>query len=220
VGHRHRRPARRLDQVGHRSWRVWDAASGQELLVVRGHEEPVSAAAFTPDGARIVSGADDHTVRVWDAASGQELLVLRGHEGSVSAAAFTPDGARIVSGGADDTVRVWDAASGQELLVLRGHEGSVWAAAFSPDGARIVSGADDDTVRVWFVGSDDAGLVAHACELSPRDLSPEAIKRFNLDPAAPWPCAERAKALWPHPVRAAAEPAAGPAKDAGAAAPQ
>ena len=59
------------------------------------------AAAFSPDGARIVSGSDDSTVRVWDAASGAELLVLRGHEGSVKAAAFSPDGARIVSGSDD-----------------------------------------------------------------------------------------------------------------------
>ena len=101
------------------------------------------AAAFSPDGARIVSGSGDSTVRVWDAASGAELLVLRGHEGCGHAAAFSPDGARIVSGSDDETVRVWDAASGAELLVLRGHEGAVGRPAFSPDGARIVSGSDD-----------------------------------------------------------------------------
>jgi WD domain, G-beta repeat len=136
----------------------------------------------------------------------RELMVLRGHEGRINAAAFSPDGARIVSGSWDGTVRVWDAASGAEQLVLRGHEEPVSAAAFLPDGARIVSGSDDQTVRVWdrvwFVGKDDAALVAHACGRLPRDLSPKAIERFNLDPDAPWPCAERAKTLWPHPMAA------------------
>jgi hypothetical protein len=51
----------------------------------------------------------------------------------------------------------------------------------------------------------------------PRDLSPEAMERFNLDPDAPWPCTERAKTLWPHPVATAIEPAAKPGKNAGAA---
>ena len=31
-----------------RTVRVWDAASGAELLVLRGHEGPVYAAAFSP----------------------------------------------------------------------------------------------------------------------------------------------------------------------------
>ena len=42
--------------------RVWDAASGKELLVFDGHEG-VLAAAFSPDGARIVSGSTDGTIR-------------------------------------------------------------------------------------------------------------------------------------------------------------
>jgi hypothetical protein len=82
----------------------------------------------------------------------------------------------------------------------------------------MVSAYDDGTVLVWFVGADDAGLVAHACESLPRSLSLEAIQRFNLDPDAPWPCAERAKTLWPHPVQAAIAPAAGPKENTGGAA--
>jgi WD40 repeat protein len=96
--------------------RVWDAASGAELLVLRGHEGDVWAAGYSPDGARIVSGSGA-TVRVWDAASGAELLVLRGHEGDVLAAGYSPDGARIVSASADNTVRVtWIGRSKQELI--------------------------------------------------------------------------------------------------------
>ena len=32
-------------------------------MALRGHEGPVNAAVFSPDGARIVSGSDDGTVR-------------------------------------------------------------------------------------------------------------------------------------------------------------
>ena len=97
-------------------------------------------------------------------------------------------------------------------MVLRGHEDWVEAAGFSPDGAHIVSGSGDGTVRVWFVGKNDAALVAVACASLPRDLSSEEIERFNIDPDAPWPCAERARTLWPHPVADTIAPAAGPEK--------
>jgi len=129
--------------------RLWDASSGQELAVLRGHEGLVFPVAFSPDGSRIASGSGDKTVRLWDVSSGQELAVLRGHEGGVSSVAFSPDGSRIVSGSWDNTVRLWDASSGQELAVLRGSEDTVTSVAFSPDGSRIASGSWDGTVRLW-----------------------------------------------------------------------
>ena len=61
--------------------RLWEAATGQELAVLRGHEGEVLSAVFSPDGARIVTASDDDTARLWEAATGQEIAVLRGHEG-------------------------------------------------------------------------------------------------------------------------------------------
>ena len=46
------------------------------------HEGRVRSAAFSPDGARVVTASDDNTARVWDAASGQEIASLKGHEGT------------------------------------------------------------------------------------------------------------------------------------------
>ncbi len=47
--------------------RVWDAARGDELLLLlRGHEDDVWSVAFSPDGSRIASGSSDWTVRLWD----------------------------------------------------------------------------------------------------------------------------------------------------------
>jgi hypothetical protein len=45
---------------------VWDAASGQEIASLKGHEAYVSSAAFSPDGARAVTASWDNTARLWD----------------------------------------------------------------------------------------------------------------------------------------------------------
>jgi WD40 repeat protein len=122
--------------------------SGWRLLL-RGHESGVQSAAFSPDGARIVTASYDTTARIWDAATGKEITVLRGHENGVWSPAFSPDGARIVTASSDKTARIWDAATGKEITVLRGHQDSVRSAAFSPDGSRIVTASSDKTARIW-----------------------------------------------------------------------
>jgi WD40 repeat protein len=100
--------------------KVWDAATGKDLLSLKGHRFTVWTACFSPDGKRLASGGDDRTVRVWDAATGKELLVLKGHADTVRCVCFSPDGRRLASASRDGTVSVWDAESGQMLRVLSG----------------------------------------------------------------------------------------------------
>ena len=58
--------------------KVWEAASGKELLTLKGHSGQIWSVAFSPDGQRIVTGSEDNTAKVWEAASGKELLTLYG----------------------------------------------------------------------------------------------------------------------------------------------
>jgi WD40 repeat protein/tetratricopeptide (TPR) repeat protein len=128
--------------------KVWDAQTGQEQLTLQGHTGPVDYVCFGPDGRRLASASQDHTVRVWDAQTGQEQLTLQGHTNGVLSVCFSPDGRRLASAG-DETVRVWDAQTGQQQLTLQGHTSGVDGVCFGPDGLRLASASSDQTVKVW-----------------------------------------------------------------------
>jgi WD40 repeat protein len=86
--------------------KVWDSATGQELLTLKGHTGWVSGVAFSPDGKRLATASADNTAKVWDAQTGQELLSLHTHW--PSRVVFGPDGKRLASTG-DGSVTIWDA---------------------------------------------------------------------------------------------------------------
>ena len=87
--------------------KLWDAASGEEVMTLRGHEGAVMSVAFSPNGTRVVSGSDERTIKLWDAASGEEVATLRGHQDRVTSVAFSSDGMRVASGSSDRTIKLW-----------------------------------------------------------------------------------------------------------------
>ncbi len=54
--------------------KLWDAATGQELLTLKGHASDVWSVAFSPDGKRLATGSRDQTVKLWSAATEKEVL--------------------------------------------------------------------------------------------------------------------------------------------------
>ncbi len=112
-------------------------------------ESVITSAAFSPDGARVLTGSWDKTARLWDAATGRAIRAFKGHRSSVSAVAFSPDGRRVLTGSEDKTARLWDAATGTEIRTFKGHENFVTSVTFSPGGERVLTGSDDKTARLW-----------------------------------------------------------------------
>jgi WD40 repeat protein/mono/diheme cytochrome c family protein len=73
---------------------------------------PVTAVAFSPDGAAAALGSVGE-VRVYEAGEGSKrLATLSGHTGPVFAIAYSPDGNVIATGGFDGNIRLFDAKSG------------------------------------------------------------------------------------------------------------
>ena len=135
--------------------RVWDAATGQELLTLKGHTGDLFSVAFSPDGKRLASAGRDKTAKVWDGATGRLLFTLQGHTDVVIRVCFTPDGKRLATGSPDKTIKVWDVATGEERLTLRGN---TWLVGFSPDGKLLTRSSADKTVMLWDAASGQERL--------------------------------------------------------------
>lgn len=129
--------------------RLWDNVNAGGLGRMDGHTDKVLAAAFSPDGETVATGAMDNSVRLWDVKSMEQRFVLEGHEDGVSSVAFSPDGKMLASGSWDGSVRFWDLASGKESGKIDGHSEDIKCLAFSPDGKLLVSGSADWTIRLW-----------------------------------------------------------------------
>jgi RNA polymerase sigma factor (sigma-70 family) len=133
----------RLASAGGNPWqgdhtvRLWDVASGRELLRLDGHGVPISSIAIAPDD-KIATAAEDGFVHVWDRRSGRHLHRLEGD----SQIAFTNDGQRLTSWGtwqSDGTMRIWDARSWQALRQIKLPTAKDYWTAVSADGKAAVS---------------------------------------------------------------------------------
>ncbi len=151
------RDGSRLASADGRSLRLWDAASGKELLNVKAE---ASMLAFSPDGKQLLSYGNNYRnrpfegeVRLFDAATGGLLRVLSGHQQTMQGVAWSPDGKQLASCGGTEGQRpwkpgevfLWDAETGKKLLSLTGHTGPVYSVDFSPDSKKLVTASADGT---------------------------------------------------------------------------
>jgi serine/threonine protein kinase len=85
---------------------VSETISGRMLCTYRGHQEPASVVAWSPDSKHIASSADA-TVHVWDAKTGKHIFTYQGHASRVNVLAWSPDGKHVASASGDQTVHTW-----------------------------------------------------------------------------------------------------------------
>ncbi|MFC9661253.1 hypothetical protein ACFVJ5_13540 [Nocardia sp. NPDC127606] len=109
--------------------RIWNADTGAAVgNPVTGNFGAVDSVAFSPDGARVVTGGSDKTVRMWDPNTGQPVGNPLELKAAVQSVAFTPDGNRIVAI-ADNTAQVFHADPDAALATEVGGSRAVELAA-------------------------------------------------------------------------------------------
>jgi WD40 repeat protein len=162
--------------------KVWDTASGDELLTLsRG---PEMRLAFSADGRRLIS-ASAASVRVWDAkvwdvATGEELTVSD-HEPSFGELAVSAFGKHILSsqftgsllGGGHDFIELRNASRGELEFSLTRWNGGVLAV--DKEGQRVATAENGKNIKLWDVatGVETVAIGTHGENLTCLKFSPD-----------------------------------------------
>lgn len=128
----------------------------------------LTAAVFSPDGARLATGAADGTVEVWETATGKMLWSVAAHKAPVAGVAFDHDGRLLASAPGEPPARPWDAwlaarspARGTEALPMPPDQmARVWDAATGKPVSELACPATP--LSVAFLGKGTQVVTAHA----------------------------------------------------------
>ena len=163
---------------------LYDPRTGDLLQHLRGAEQPVRTAAFSPDGILALLSGDDGMLRLYDANYGDLIVSIDSGADRVNSLAFAPDGNRYVYGCDDGALVIRHTLTGEVVRTLQAAPNpAILSVAFSPAAEAIASGSADGNVVLWntlggpimllneAIGGHAAGKAVNAVAFSPIDYT-------------------------------------------------
>ena len=94
---------------------VNDVPMGMQLLhTLTGHTKQIGRIAWSHDGHKLATPADDGKVRIWDPLQGQLLRELDEGDTEVYSVSWSPDNRTLLTGSRNETIHIWDTETGQK----------------------------------------------------------------------------------------------------------
>lgn len=127
---------------------LWDINQGRCFRTLQGHEDSISALAFSHDSQTLASSSDDQKVKIWDIPTRACRKTLKVKE-DVHSLTFSPDQPILAIGSEDQTVQLWDVNLGKPLRTLRGQRNKILSFALNQEQQILATGSEDKTVQLW-----------------------------------------------------------------------
>jgi WD40 repeat protein/serine/threonine protein kinase len=133
------------------------------------HTSQVEAVAWSPDGAKLVSGSENGELFLWNMRTRAKLRFgFPPVPGGVSSLAWSPDGRFVVTGGQNGNLTVWVLENRTPKRVLVEEGRGVFGVAFMPDSLAVVDCSHSGPVRLWDL---ETGTCVPRCGKPPQERS-------------------------------------------------
>ncbi len=157
---------------------VWEWQSESYVLKQQGHFDSMNTVAYSPEGQRIITAADDGKIKVWDVNSGFCVVTFTEHMAGVSACEFAKRGNVLFTASLDGSVRAWDLIRYRNFRTFTAPSRlSFSSLAVDPSGEVVCAGSIDSfDIHIWSVQTGQLldRLSGHEGPVSSLAFSPDA----------------------------------------------
>jgi periodic tryptophan protein 2 len=132
---------------------VWEWQSESYVLKQQGHFDSMNTIAYSPDGQRIITAADDGKIKVWDVNSGFCIVTFTEHISGVTACEFAKRGNVLFTSSLDGSIRAWDLIRYRNFRTFTAPSRlSFSSLAVDPSGEVVCAGSIDSfDIHIWSV---------------------------------------------------------------------
>lgn len=146
-----------------------------------GHTYKITCLAISPDGERLITGAEDWNARIWSLTRPGESRVLSGHEETPVLVLFDESSRRTLTVELGGATRIWP-ESGPPILLLP-KERPDHVVAITPDWKKLLTqvGSDEDAqLYLWDLDLDPRALQSRLGTAARLELSEEEYQMLYL----------------------------------------
>lgn len=162
----------------------FDVRTRQRLNPQPLHDRHLEAAAFSPEGLRLVGVVDAVNAAVWELLPRRRGSEWLRHDKPIHSVAFSHDGRRVITGSEDGTAVIWSALAGEMQPIILPTAGLPAGLAFAGDGQSLNAAATDGRELRWGVGRSTWD--GPAASVAPPASKPLPGKNPGQDTTPPW----------------------------------